>query len=181
VTGADGHRLHEEVVSAGLPLADTTANARLNVGQTQQATAGAREAAVPASMRGHLAAQLAAAREALLAALDARGRERSQSLERTLRDKADQEADAITGVLTELRQVIETELAPKDDPQHQLFNPDERRQLDRDVDALRHRLERIPEDIERETTAIGRRYADPAPRLFPATITLLVPEGGRLG
>ena len=28
---------------------------------------------------------------------------------------------------------------------------------------------------------IRRRYADPAPRLFPATITLLVPEGGRLG
>ncbi len=44
-----------------------------------------------------------------------------------------------------------------------------------------HRLERIPEDIERETAAIRRRYADPAPRLFPATITLLVPEGGRLG
>jgi len=180
VTGADGHRLHEEVISAGLPLSDPTANARLNVGQTQQATTGAREGVVPVSMRGHLAAQLAAARPALLAALEARSRERSQSLERTLRDKADEEADTITGVLTELRQVIERELGPKDDAQQKLFNPDERRQFDRDVDALKQRLARIPEDIERETAAIRRRYADPAPRLFPATIALLVPESGRL-
>jgi superfamily II DNA or RNA helicase len=180
VTGADGHRLHEEVIAAGLPLSDHTAAARLNVGQTEQATAGARETAVPASMRGHLAAQLADARQALLAALEARGRERSQSLERTLREKADQESDAITGVLTELRQVIEAELAPRDDPQQALFNADERRQFDRDVGALKQRLERIPEDIERETAAIRRRYADPKPRLFPATITLLVPEGGTL-
>ena len=120
VTGADGHRLHEEVISAGVPLADLAATARLNVGQTQHATAAAREAVVPASMRGHLATQLSAARPALLAALEARGRERSQSLERTLRDKAEQETEAITGVLTELRQVIEAELAPKDDPQQQL-------------------------------------------------------------
>ena len=131
-------------------------------------------------MRGHLATQLDGIRAALLAALEARGRERAASLERTLTDKADQEAGAITSVLTELRQVIEAELAPKDDPQQQLFNPDERRQFDRDVDALKQRLERIPEDIERETAAIRRRYADPSPRLFPATITLLVPEGGRI-
>jgi len=87
VTGADGHRLHEEVISAGLPLADPTANARLNVGQTQQATSAGREAVVPPSMRGHLATQLAGVRSALLAALEARARERSQSLERTLREK----------------------------------------------------------------------------------------------
>jgi superfamily II DNA or RNA helicase len=181
VTGADGHRLHEEVISAGLPLSEPTAASRLNVGQTEQAAVGARDTPVPASMRGHLAQQVADARPALLAALEARGRERSQSLERTLRDKADQESGAITGVLTELRQVIEAELAPRDDPQQELFNADERRQFDRDVDALKQRLERIPDDIERETAAIRRRYADPTPRLFPATITLLVPEGGTLG
>lgn len=180
VTGADGHRLHEEVISAGLPLADPAAAARLNVGLTQQTAAAARDAAVPGPMRGHLATQLDGIRAGLLAALEARGRERAASLERTLTDKADQEADAITSVLTELREVIEAELAPKDDPQQQLFNPDERRQFDRDVDALKQRLERIPVDIERETAAIRRRYADPSPRLFPATITLLVPEGGRI-
>jgi len=34
-----------------------------------------------------------------------------------------------------------------------------------------------PEDIERETAAIRRRYADPEPRLFPAAVTFLVPDG----
>ena len=37
VTGADGHRLHEEVVAAGLPIAEPVASARLNVSQTAAA------------------------------------------------------------------------------------------------------------------------------------------------
>ncbi len=180
VTGADGHRLHEEVVAAGLALANPATAGRLNVGQTAAALAAGRDTPVPAPMRGHLAAQLADVRAALLAALEARGRERAQSLERTLGDRAEQEATAITAVLRELQQAISAELTPREDPQIALFNPDERHQLERDVDALHQRLERIPEDIERETAAIHRRYAEPAPRLFPAAIVLLVPAGGRL-
>jgi hypothetical protein len=50
----------------------------------------------------------------------------------------------------------------------------------RDVAALRDRLERIPDEIAAEQRAIAERYADPVHRLFPAAITLLVPEGMRL-
>ena len=180
VTGADGHRLHEEVVSAGVPVAEPTAAARLNVGATVAALSAARRSVVPATMRGHLATRLDAIRPALLAALEARARDRAESLARTLADRCEHEAEAITSVMTELRGAITAELAREPDRQLRLFNPAEGEQLRRDVDALRRRIQRIPEDIERETAAIRRHYADPRPRLFPATITLLVPEGARI-
>jgi hypothetical protein len=180
VTGADGHRLHEEVVAAGLPIAEPVASARLNVSETQAAVAAARGTVVPGSMRGHLAAQLQPVRAALLAALEARGRERAQSLARIFSDRADRDADAITEVLSELKRTIEDRLTPKEEPQLTLWTPDERLQLERDTDVLRERLSRIPEDIERETAAIRHRYSDPQPWLFPVMITLLVPEGGAL-
>ena len=46
--------------------------------------------------------------------------------------------------------------------------------------ALRVRLDAIPGEIAAEQAAIERRYADPTHRLFPAAVTLLVPEGARL-
>jgi hypothetical protein len=48
------------------------------------------------------------------------------------------------------------------------------------VQSLRVRLDAIPQEIAAEQAAIERRYADPAHRLFPAAVTLLVPEGARL-
>jgi superfamily II DNA or RNA helicase len=180
VTGADGHRLHEEVVAAGLPLGEPTASARLNVSQTEAAIDAARQTAVPRPMRGRLAAQLESVRSALLAGLEARGRERAQSLSRILADRATREADAIAEVLTELKRTIEDRLTPKEEPQLTLWTPDERRQLERDTDVLRERLSRIPDDVEREVAAIRHRYSDPQPWLFPVMITLLVPEGAAL-
>jgi len=50
----------------------------------------------------------------------------------------------------------------------------------RDRDSLRLRLEAIPGEITAEQEAIARRYAEPRHRLFPAAVTLLVPEGVRL-
>ena len=56
----------------------------------------------------------------------------------------------------------------------------DRRQVERDVASLRARLDAIPHEIATEQAAIAGRYADPAHRLFPAAVTLLVPEGARL-
>jgi hypothetical protein len=79
-------------------------------------------------------------------------------------------------VLGELRQRIEDELAePEADPL-QLFSPDERAQHDRDVEALRDRLDQIPEEIDQETAVIRRRYAATEPRHFPAAVTFLIPR-----
>jgi hypothetical protein len=51
----------------------------------------------------------------------------------------------------------------------------ERKQLELNRDAIRARLEAIPEEIERESEQIRARYTDPTPQLFPVAVTFLVP------
>ena len=53
----------------------------------------------------------------------------------------------------------------------------DRQQVQRDLAALRVRLDAIPGEIAMEQRAIAERYAEPSERLFPAAVTLLVPEG----
>ena len=57
-----------------------------------------------------------------------------------------------------------------------LFTAPEREQSQRDIDALRRRLDEIPEEIEREVEAVQRRFTDPDCHIFPAAVTLLIPE-----
>jgi hypothetical protein len=177
VTGGDGHRLHEEVIVAGGELVDGRFR-RLSVTDVTRllgaaTDAPARPGAVEEIIRGW-----PAYRQGLLAALEVRARDRAESLERNLAERADHEVRIIRDVLEELRSTIEAELARGLEPEQlALFTPDEREQLSRDIEALRRRLERIPADIEEETEVIRRRYADPEPRLFPVAVTFLVPEG----
>ncbi len=56
-----------------------------------------------------------------------------------------------------------------------LATEDERRQLSRDLEALRRRVEEIPGEIERETQRITDRYASRDVRRFPVALTFLVP------
>jgi len=44
------------------------------------------------------------------------------------------------------------------------------------MNALRARVQEIPDEIQRETAAIKSRFADPQPRMFPVAVTFLVPE-----
>jgi hypothetical protein len=175
ITGSDGHRLHEEVLAAGGLLREGRFT-RLNVGEVD-ALLGAATADVPGvPVHRRLAATWERVAEPLLKSLERRAYDRADSLERTLADRAEQEVHTITAVLQELRRSIESELAEPDSEQLTLFSADERSQFDRDLDALRRRLDAIPADIDRETAAIRTRYAAPAPRLFPAAVTFLVPR-----
>jgi hypothetical protein len=49
-----------------------------------------------------------------------------------------------------------------------------------DIEALHKRREQIPSEILAEQDAIRNRYAEPTHRLFPAAVTLLIPEGVQL-
>ncbi len=84
--------------------------------------------------------------------------------------------------MNELARRIEDELA-EPEGQLELFAPDERQQLERDVASLEARLASIPEEIERETDRIRRRYAEADPRMFPFAVVFVVPRsiagGGR--
>ncbi len=177
VTGADGRRLHEEIIAAGGVLNDGRIG-RLNVGEIDAALGAATDVAADQHAYRALAGSWDRYREGLFAALERRARDRAESLQKSLQDRAEQEVETITHVLEDLRRTIESELREPGPEQLALFSPDEREQLRRDIDALRRRVATIPDDIDRETDAIRRRYADPGPRLFPAAVTFLVPQDG---
>ncbi len=103
-------------------------------------------------------------------------RERTTNLGRWLEERAEKEASDMKTILEELESSIWAELEESEPAQLELFSTPEREQFERNKGALWDRLERIPEEIERETAAIRARYAKPTPRLFPVAVTYLIPE-----
>jgi hypothetical protein len=101
------------------------------------------------------------------------------SKRRELAERARAEADAVRAVLTDLQRQIAADLdtlGAERAEQLSLFTAPEREQSQRDIDALRRRLDEIPEEIEREVEAVQRRFTDPDCHIFPAAVTLLIPE-----
>jgi len=179
ITGAEGHRLHEELIAAGAELVDGKIR-RLNVGDTSAALAAATLEPIPAGVWERLAGGLQQHEATLRGTLEARARDRFQNLSSTLDRRAAHEIASAEEVLAELGRSIEATLAEPEVEQLELFSGDERRQLERDIDELRRRLERIPADIEAEAKAITARFADPESRIFPAAISLIAPRTGSL-
>ena len=176
VTGADGHRLHEEVIQAGGAVSEGALD-RFGVNALRDALAYPADGAVSETTRERLLALYPKLAPSLSQAIDARARERTDSLVRLVGEQRDQEIAKITAVLEELRAQILTELDEPDVEQLALFNADEREQLERNRDFLRARVEQIPAEIEREVEVIRRRFADPEPRVFPVAVEFLVPRG----
>lgn len=116
----------------------------------------------------------------LTTAYFARARERTESLQRTLERRRNEEIAKITNVLEELRSRIAAELERPDEPQLSLFEADERRQLETNRAFLEERIRRIPGEIEREVETLTRRYETPSWHVFPAGVEWLVPEGSVL-
>ena len=179
ITGADGHRLHEEVVAAG-GLVRNRRFARIPTVSQVGAILDAPTLGVPPlALCQELAQNWPALSEALLTSLVRRQQERAESLAAVLARRADEDARAVGEVLEELARSIRTELgnsAANLQLSLPLFAADELIQVERDLDALRHRLEEIPAEAEAEAALVRRRYSDPTPRLFPAAIEVCVPE-----
>jgi hypothetical protein len=111
-------------------------------------------------------------------ALEARMKDRTDGLKKALAERADKEAQDIRTILTELQRAIQEQM---NDPTYQQaflpgMAPTEQEQFERNVDALRRRLQEIPKEIDKETAEIKARFADPQPRMFPVAVTFLVPE-----
>ena len=103
--------------------------------------------------------------------------ERTKSLEKFLEERAEGEVTKMTAVLSELDRVIRKELAEQE-PVQLLFEwtSEEKAQRDRDLGALRRRLEEIPSEIQREAENLRARFRNPTARLFPVAVTYLIPE-----
>jgi len=185
VTGASGHRLHEEVIAAGLRLRGDGSATRLRARETDSAIGGALDAAVPETLSDRLVPRLQAAADRLRAALEARAGDRARDLATTLARRAEEERRDVALTLTELEATIRREAFGEGSAQLQLvtgleLDAGDLRQVEADRRALRERLDRIPDEIAVEQAAIAQRYAEPRHRLFPAAVMLLVPEGVRL-
>ena len=180
ITGVDGHRLHEELVVAGgrvrggrFARIDTLRE--LDVLLRSAGGAPERSGAIDDAVRWWDAV----VEPGLAKALDRRSETVQESKRRELAERSDAEADSVRTVLTELRRQITADLDRLTDERSEqlsLFTEPEREQSQRDLDALRRRLEEIPDEIEREVEAVRRRFTDPECHIFPAAVTILIPE-----
>jgi hypothetical protein len=115
--------------------------------------------------------------EAVMTALEARCNDRTKNLEKNLQEIAEREVTKVRTVMQELQRAIREELERKDGPQMLLdLGGDERAQRERDLSALRRRLNEIPAEIERESAHLRARYKNPTARLFPVAVTFLIPR-----
>jgi len=155
------------------------------VQETEAALALSRDTAVPATLVDRVIPRLQASAEQLRAALQARAGERARQLTATLAARARDEQAHVEATLSELAATIRREALGEHGDQLQLItglelDGGDRRQVQRDLESLRARLDAIPDEIAAEQGAIARRYDEPAHRLFPAAVMLLVPEGARI-
>jgi len=175
VLGGDNQRIHEEVIMAGGMFKEGRL-ARMNVGETRAAYAAATDRPAPGFVEDRLIELWTRHREQLLSALEARMNERTKNLESILKDRAETEAAKLTTVLRELERAIQNELDDGGMIQLAFDFAEEQEQRERDLSALRRRLEEIPGEIEEETEHLRARYRNPSARLFPVAVTYLIPQ-----
>ncbi len=181
VSGSDGRRLHEEVIYAGGRLPARGRFARIDSLTELRSVLAVPSIGQPNQLvQEQLEDAWERAREPLFAALQARADTRYESLKAVLARTAEKEKADIAMVLEELRSTIAAELEEKVAPNvEQLaldFGESERQQLRADLDALRNRLDAIPDEIVEEQRLIDARFADPSSLLFPAAVTVVIPR-----
>lgn len=177
VTGGNHHRLHEEITYSGGYLKDKTYSRETGVKKLDDLLSAAEPAEASDSLCDALKLRFDRNLDSVQKTIDARSRERLKDLEGTLQRRKDTETRDISTVLDELEASIEAELKNAENPEQlTLFTEDERTQVRRDLDALKARLARIPEEREQEIQAIEHRYADYVARTFPVAVVFLAPQ-----
>ena len=191
VVGADGTRLHEEVMLTGRVLPADTAgrgrSRRLELdaprnAAVREAVEAALEpdACVPAAEPARL--RLAAEWETLQAPLaeDVRVRaaQRLASLARAFSRRAEEDAARVNGVFDQLHAMLRGALAG--DGTRQLsfddLDVDQRQQWERDRLAWQFRLEALPGERQRELDGVSARYAGLRELVFPFAVALVAPD-----
>jgi len=176
VLGADNQRIHEEVIFAGGQVREGRFTRIERVGELERLASAGLDQPAPEWFRASVEPLWPTHRDGLLRALEARMRDRTKTLQSRLDERADAEVAAMRSAIGELLTSIRTQLNDVQ-PQMDLFSTPEREQLERDRSALERRLDELPLEMEQEEQRIRARYASPSPRLFPVSVTYLVPQG----
>lgn len=188
VVGADGSRLHEEVMLAARSIGASGSGRRVELDQPRNATLRqAVEAALdpracrpaPLTDQARLAENWVELAPALAGDITRRASQRVQSLERRLAARRADEVRRIEGVFDHLRRTLTGALATPQDVQLDLLadlEPPEQEQLARDRAAWRARLDGLDEELAREVAAAHRRYLTPQQLVFPFAVLLVSPD-----
>ncbi len=174
IIGAEGHRLHEEIIQAGGYITEGRIQR-----ERVRPLAEALEYPVDGPVDDHMAARIVAQHAKLIDDLDGALRERAGERERSLRETVEtrlrEEHERSRSVLEELRSHIEQELTRE--KQLSFFDDDAQRgQYTLDREFLRQRLDQIPRQIEEEAAHLARRFRDPQARIFPIAVEYRIPQ-----
>ncbi|MGH3222753.1 MAG: DISARM system SNF2-like helicase DrmD [Streptosporangiaceae bacterium] len=187
VVGADGGRLHEEVMLAARVVPEAGRSRRIELEQPRyQALRAAVEDALepaacrlaPQSARDSLAQRWPELEPLLAGDVQQRAGERLASLQRTLARRRDDETRRIEAVFTQLGLTLRSALEGPGAVQLTFDDLDEpeRHQLERDRQAWQSRLDGLEEEKTRELAAVAQRYAAVRELVFPFAVALCVPD-----
>ena len=178
VTGGGHHRLHEELTLSGGELDHKAFGRITQVGRLETLVDEAAPCDASDSTFAVLKERFERHEEAVRTAVEARSRDRLRYLQNTLTRRKESEIGDLMTVLSDLEKSVGRELKDSGPQSLQLslWPEEERNQLKKDIESLRARLARIPEEKKNETIAIESRYADPTSRTFPVAVVFLVPR-----
>lgn len=180
IVGGGRYRLHEELITAGgwLTYGERPSFRRMGVIEVKTALDAMTDILPNEQTLRSLPRHWDTFAPALRSALEVRKIERIQAISKLLEERMKTESSDIQAILEELARSIQKELRTPEAQQMALpgFSLAEREQFERDVNALRQRLARIPDEIVQEKASIRARYADFQARLFPVAVTFLIPE-----
>ncbi|MFD8411421.1 DISARM system SNF2-like helicase DrmD [Streptomyces sp. NPDC059650] len=188
LVGADGVRLHEEVLQAGgwLRAAEGTGQPRFSRLEKvttvrdilDDAFADHATQAAPV-LRGKLADAWPHLSEGLVSALEWRARNRQTALETRLETRRRDEAERITAQIDRfresLRRAIGNPAEQEEEGQLELAF-DEVEQQRRDRENWERRRDALESEKQRELAAIAARYDRPKALLFPVAVVFVVPR-----
>ncbi|MCX4438938.1 MULTISPECIES: DISARM system SNF2-like helicase DrmD [Streptomyces] len=186
LVGADGTRLHEEILYAGGWFGDTGRFRRWESVRTQgavlaRALTGGAEAAP--DLRHAFTEAWPRLEKPLHDSLTARARERGTSLESALAARRTEEENRIRATLDRFEATLRAKLKEEGDEANEqiaLFGTREvttaeQRQYREDRDRWQARIEGLAAERERELAAIAARYHEPSSHLFPVAVVLVIP------
>ncbi|MGH3993887.1 MAG: hypothetical protein ACRDSN_15680, partial [Pseudonocardiaceae bacterium] len=187
LVGADGVRLHEEVLYAGGWAPEVGRFRRLENltvlgGILDRALTSGMPVSDPVWQR--ITSRWPRISDGLLTAIDWRTNTRLESLRRKLEQREEEERKRITSAIEQFSATLRSALAhDADDEETALFSvadvektKDERAQYRRDRQAWEVRLATLATERDRELEAIAARYRQQEPHRFPVAVVFVVPK-----
>lgn len=174
VTGGNHHRLHEELTYAGGFLREGSFARIPQVTRLENWMKDAQSFEPSEVIFPLLTSRFERYQSNIEDAIRARSKERIEFLTNTLERRKKAEIEDVSSVLDEMERALRKETSSYQ--LQPLFTAEELGQVEKDVDYLRARLERIPEERKLEIQAIEDRYQGLLPREFPVAVFFFVPK-----